>query len=203
MPRARSANVKPRARRGHRATRARSPAIGSTTPEPQETSGPSLLQRVRDAWHLAQVADEQLVNAIAEAHDVGGHTYRRMADFLVEATGNPALTNERRRKLGNVLKERRGRAQRATRRCADRGGVARTGLHDGVAESQDVGTMSNPNVPYRRRTVDEWYSPDGLPPDVEDLNGADDEDDFEDDDDDDDRDHLGDAADGSRGPGSR
>lgn len=63
--------------------------------------------------------------------------------------------------------------------------------------------MNNPMPPYRRRVVDEWYSPDGRPPDVEDMNDdqLDGDDEFEDDDQDHD---LGDPGDGNqRGPGPR
>jgi len=145
---------------------------------------------------MVQIADEQLVNAISEAHDVGGYTYRRMADFIVEATGHPAVTNERRRKLGNVLKERRGRAQRATKRCADRVVDARTPLHDDHREQQDDDMTHDPFL-RKRRIIEETFGP---PPGDDQLDGVDD--DF---DDDDDQDHdLGDAGDGNqRGPGPR
>jgi hypothetical protein len=60
--------------------------------------------------------------------------------------------------------------------------------------------MTNPLPPYRRRIVDEWYSPDGRPPDVEDMNDdqLDGDDEFEDDDQDHD---LGDPQ--GPGPGPR
>src|SRR5262245_530057 len=106
--------------RATRSRRATQQQRRSAYPRPATNTLPlrsarTLLDDVRDAWRTVQIADEQLVHAIAEAHDVDGHTYRRMADFIVEPTGEPALTNERRRRLANTLKERLGRARRATK----------------------------------------------------------------------------------------
>lgn len=105
--------------------------------------------------------------------------------------------------------ERLSRALRQRTTVAHRRGIASArapGTSDVAGDDAYAhdGDMNTPLPPYRRRVVDEWYSPDGRPPDVEDMNDDQldgDDDEFEDDDQDHD---LGDPGDGNqRGPGPR
>jgi hypothetical protein len=131
-------------------------AESSTAPSKKE-----LLLAVHDAWRVIGSADRQLVEAVEGAHRAG-HTYRNLANGIIQPTGTPGVTNELRRRLANALKERVGRSRRATQHCVDLERAGRMGLHESpTAHHDSVMKEASAQVPYRRRVTEEWYD---LPP---------------------------------------
>lgn len=150
----------------------------------------------RERRHTQQLAvvrsriDETLSgNAITE--------YKQLAHDIILALGLDDTADE----LERVAAALKTRAVTARRRCRAAGSAASRQAVVEANPAQQDDDMNNPMPPYRRRVVDEWYSPDGRPPDVEDMNDdqLDGDDEFEDDDQDHD---LGDPGD-PRGPGPR
>lgn len=137
----------------------------------------TMLGRVRDRLDAELIAARQDRTPFK---DLAFEVQRRLD---LPTTANELERLSRALRQRTTVAHRRGVAVRAAGTYA----VASDAAH---AHDDD---MNNPMPPYRRRVVDEWYSPDGRPPDVEDMN--DDRLDGDDEFDGDDQDHdLGDGS---------
>lgn len=175
--------------------RSRSRASSAAAAKRRRTLAPRLAKLLaRERRHTQQLA---VVRSRIDA-TLSGYTiteYKALAHDVILALGLDDTAEE----LERVAAALKTRVVTARRRCRAAGSAAsRQVVVDGnpTAHHDD---MNTPLPPYRRRVVDEWYSPDGRPPDVEDMNDdqLDGDDEF-----DDDQDHdLGDS--GDTGPGPR